>query len=301
MADRNGLSDPFEALRALSPSDEVAPDPAFTERLLARVERALALPKGVVVTPSSLEIEEQLAAGQDVPARSGDVAYVSLQVPDADRAAAFYSHVLGWTVGEPEAAGRARHVDHVRPSHGIFGGVAEPTLFICYLVADLEHALEAVVASGGTHGAPEDRPWGLTADCTDNQEMAFALYTPPAGQWPGRGPLNGERHGDVSYITMQVKDSALARAFYSAVLGWTFQPGQAEDGWGPEDVSVMMGLSGGHETMTCSPMYRVDDIETAVARVRELGGTATDIEERPYGLSSECRDDQGTHFWLGQH
>jgi predicted enzyme related to lactoylglutathione lyase len=48
-------------------------------------------------------------------------------------------------------------------------------------------------------------------------------------------------------------------------------------------------------------MYRVDDIEEAVAQVRAHGGTATDPEVQPYGITSECVDDQGTEFYLGQH
>ena len=35
--------------------------------------------------------------GAAVPIRHGDVGYVSVWTPDADRAAAFYGHVLGWT------------------------------------------------------------------------------------------------------------------------------------------------------------------------------------------------------------
>jgi predicted enzyme related to lactoylglutathione lyase len=48
-------------------------------------------------------------------------------------------------------------------------------------------------------------------------------------------------------------------------------------------------------------MYRVDDIHAAVERVRAEGGSATDPERQPYGLSSTCVDDQGTRFYLGQH
>jgi uncharacterized protein len=48
-------------------------------------------------------------------------------------------------------------------------------------------------------------------------------------------------------------------------------------------------------------MYRVDDIHAAVAEVRARGGRATDPEQQPYGLSAECADNQGTHFYLGQH
>ena len=35
--------------------------------------------------------------GAAVPIQHGDVGYVSVWTPDADRAAAFYGHVLGWT------------------------------------------------------------------------------------------------------------------------------------------------------------------------------------------------------------
>jgi predicted enzyme related to lactoylglutathione lyase len=45
---------------------------------------------------------------------------------------------------------------------------------------------------------------------------------------------------------------------------------------------------------------RVDDIARAVASVRGHGGTATDLEQQPYGLMSDCTDDQGASFYLGQ-
>jgi predicted enzyme related to lactoylglutathione lyase len=46
-------------------------------------------------------------------------------------------------------------------------------------------------------------------------------------------------------------------------------------------------------------MYRVDDVDAAVQRVRAAGGTATDAETQPYGRTSECTDDQGSFFYLG--
>ena len=45
-------------------------------------------------------------------------------------------------------------------------------------------------------------------------------------------------------------------------------------------------------------MYHVADIAAAVAKVRELGGTATEPELMPYGWSADCTDDQGMGFWL---
>jgi predicted enzyme related to lactoylglutathione lyase len=48
------------------------------------------------------------------------------------------------------------------------------------------------------------------------------------------------------------------------------------------------------------PSYYVGDIASAVERVRAAGGTATDPERHPYGVSSECVDDEGTRFHLGE-
>jgi predicted enzyme related to lactoylglutathione lyase len=76
--------------------------------------------------------------------------------------------------------------------------------------------------------------------------------------------------------------------------------GRVEDGWGVEDIVPMTGMQGGHEQPTAVPMYRVDDIDAAVERVRAAGGTATDPQRQPYGTTSECTDDQGTRFHLGQ-
>ena len=45
----------------------------------------------------------------------------------------------------------------------------------------------------------------------------------------------------------------------------------------------------------------VEDIDAAVSRVRQAGGTV--IEEpsvQPYGKSALCTDDQGTRFYLGE-
>ncbi len=62
----------------------------------------------------------------------------------------------------------------------------------------------------------------------------------------------------------------------------------------------MVGIAGGRPKACCVPMYQVDDIHSAVARVRAAGGTATEPEQQPYGVTAEAVDDQGTRFYLGQ-
>ena len=73
-----------------------------------------------------------------------------------------------------------------------------------------------------------------------------------------------------------------------------------DDGWQVLDVVPMVGLSGGHERNTTVSMYSVADIETTVEEVRRSGGTATDPETQPYGITAACTDDQGTRFYVGQ-
>jgi predicted enzyme related to lactoylglutathione lyase len=44
--------------------------------------------------------------------------------------------------------------------------------------------------------------------------------------------------------------------------------------------------------------FMVDDLEAAVARVRELGGEADEPQPTEGGRFSSCRDDQGARFGI---
>lgn len=228
--------------------------------------------------------------------RHGDVGYVSLWVPDADRAKRFYAAVLGWTF-----AGGGTIVEGATPSTGILGNQPSSTLFCCYAVDDVADAVERIRAAGGDAAEPRREPYGLVADCTDDLGTRFAVYEQPSDQIGERPPANGRRSGDLSYLTLQVTDAQRAKTFYGDVLGWRFSPGHVADGWQVEDTAPMIGLWGGGTQATGVPMWRVNDIAAALERVRALGGTATDAERQPYGLSSECVDDQGSRFYLGEH
>ncbi len=234
------------------------------------------------------------------PWHQGDVGYVSVQTPDVQRARAFYGAVLGWQFEEGEP-GRSHRVVGQSMAIGIFG--AERTdLFCCYAVGDVDAAAARVRAAGGTAEAPAETPYGRISDCVDPEGRPFAVFTPPENDTHQRPPLNGTLNGDPSYLTFFVRDSAVAREFYSAVLGWEFRAGQIEDGWEvTSDIAPMVGFGGGNPDPIVVPMWRVDDIADAVAKVRAAGGTATDPEQQPYGVTSECVDDQGMRFFLGQH
>jgi predicted enzyme related to lactoylglutathione lyase len=47
-------------------------------------------------------------------------------------------------------------------------------------------------------------------------------------------------------------------------------------------------------------MWTVTDIDTAVVRVIEAGGSVIEAPSRqPYGMMAHCADDQGARFYLG--
>ena len=306
------MTDPLAALRA--PAVRIDPDPSFAARLRDRLNRAFDLPKGVTVSDlttlattfpavaagaSAVTPSLAVVGARQAGPRHGDIGYASLWVPNVERAAAFYSTVLGWHYGAGSGPG-GRQVEGQSLHHGLWGGEPRSTLFLCFAVDDVDAAIARVRAAGGTAEEPAVAPYGRVAGCVDDQGVRFAVYLPPGGPAPGGAPApNGTRQGDLAYVTMEVVSSARARAFYSSVLGWQFTPGRVDDGWQVQGTVPMVGLHGGDARATTVPMYRVDDIEAAVARVRTAGGRATDPERQPYGTTSECTDDQGTRFYLG--
>jgi predicted enzyme related to lactoylglutathione lyase len=230
-----------------------------------------------------------------VPAiRHGDIGYVSVWAPDADRAAVFYGHVLGWT-HDPES----HRVTNTELPTGISAADGAPTLFCCYAVDDVRATRVAITEAGGAPGEIRDTDYGLLLDATDPQGAAFAVYQPVGGQ--KRPELNGSGPGELSYVTYEVPDSAAFRDFYGRVLGWTFEPGRVADGWQIQATQPMAGAAGGNKLPITVPMWTVADIDSAVARVREAGGTVlAEPSRQPYGISAECTDDQGARFYLGQ-
>ena len=232
--------------------------------------------------------------GAPTPIQHGDVGYVSVWTPDAERAAAFYGHVLGW-IYDPQT----HQVTNTEQPIGLFSTADRRTLFCCYAVIDLAGARESIVDGGGTVDDVRPFNFGTVLDATDPQGNEFAVFQPTPGR--PRPKLNGGGPGELSYITYQVPDSAAFKAFYSRVLFWTFEAGRIEDGWQVSRTHPMAGVAGGIGTPATVPMWTVEDIETAVARVREAGGSVIDEPSlQSYGKSAQCTDDQGTRFYLGE-
>ena len=232
--------------------------------------------------------------GAVVPIQHGDVGYVSVWTPDADRAATFYRQVLGWEV-DPDT----HQVTNTKQRIGIFSVDSSQGMLCCYAVTDLDGARRSILDGGGTAGETQDFDFGSVLDATDPSGTAFAVFAPAAGT--PRPELNGTGPGELSYITYEVADSSAFRAFYSGLLFWSFEPGRVDDGWQIQHTHPMAGIAGGATQSVTVPMWTVADIDDAVARVREAGGSVIDEPSaQSYGRSAQCTDDQGVRFYLGE-
>ena len=108
-------------------------------------------------------------------AHHGDVAYITLGVPDLASAQAFYGAVLGWTFSAGRS-GQGGQTNSVTPMTGIWGGGDWTGARLAYRVDDIAAAVEQVAALGGTTGPVERRPYGLACDdCVDDQGSPFML------------------------------------------------------------------------------------------------------------------------------
>ncbi len=118
--------------------------------------------------------------------RPGDIGYLSLHTPDVRLAAAFYGHVLGWSVDDDGQV--TNTVERIALSRG------EGTLRCYYAVTDIEAARTAIIAAGGRAEGLRRFALGESMDATDPDGNPFAVYVPESAQ--RRPALNGAGAGN---------------------------------------------------------------------------------------------------------
>ena len=106
----------------------------------------------------------------------------------------------------------------------------------------------------------------------------------------------------LGYLTVDTPDIARARAFYSALFGWTFDEASS----GPTyahvaDSDPPFGFTKVERAGQFPHLYfRVEDIDALCKRVTELGGKAAIPADSATGRSAVVSDDQGVSFSLWQ-
>ena len=111
--------------------------------------------------------------------------------------------------------------------------------------------------------------------------------------------------GQIVHLEIPADDTEKSREFWGSLFGWQFQafPGPAEyhmaqigDQSGVAVTNMEPGKRG------TRPYFNVDDINAGAARVKELGGEASEAMAVPsMGWFSTCTDPHGNEFGLWQN
>jgi predicted enzyme related to lactoylglutathione lyase len=113
--------------------------------------------------------------------------------------------------------------------------------------------------------------------------------------------------GEPAFFELGVDNVERGRAFYEALFGWRFEPGPSGQGFAIGTPTIPGGMHGGDRGAVPYLFIAVDDIDTALAKVRELGGTVEEMDvegdeasQARFGRFKLCKDDQGSAFGLHQ-
>lgn len=102
----------------------------------------------------------------------------------------------------------------------------------------------------------------------------------------------------VVWFELPAADTDRARDFYARLFGWSFERFGGED-YHTTDVAGGAVYRANGDEKGLLAYFGVDDIDAAMARVRELGGEAGEKQEVPgVGQYAHCSDLDGNRFGL---
>jgi hypothetical protein len=108
--------------------------------------------------------------------------------------------------------------------------------------------------------------------------------------------------GQMVHVEMPAGDPGAAREFWGSLFGWQFEayPGPTE--YHMTRLSESQGAAvSGDDRRGLRVYFDVDDINSATARVSELGGEGGEAAPVPgMGWFAVCKDNQGNDFGLWQ-
>lgn len=229
-----------------------------------------------------------------MPVAEGTPVWFELNAGDPDAAQAFYEAVAGWRITPspmPEHGGYRIGAADGRPVAGIRRTMPEapglPGWAVYLATRDVDAAAARVVELGGRiRFGPVDIPHvGRFAMVSDPQYVVFALMAatdPGESRAFGPVPLGTQRTvGHGVWVELATPDPAGAFAFYGALFGWEKLGAMPMGGMGEYAFIGRGDLRPGavmSSAATGAPArwnwyIHVADIDAALARVRETGGT----------------------------
>ena len=323
--------DPMDDLRRVD--QPVAPRREFTAELRARIERELGpIPPGGAM--STTTADPATAPAPDTHLRT---ITPYLAVSDARAAMAWYQDIFGATLASEPIVMPDGRVGHVELRIGnavimmadefadidVLGPTSRGGTTVSFVIdvpdVDTTYA-RAVAAGAASERPPTDQFYGARAGwLSDPWGHRWSISTPLAAVPGGLAerhlgttdipdvdlgsraePAAAAEVANLGYFTIGVPDVERAATFYSAVFGWDPVGGSTDDGRHVGNIDPPGGLHGGEPGPSVTVYFRVTDIQAAVARVRALGGDASEPQLFASGWNAGCHDDQGVAFDLWQ-
>lgn len=104
---------------------------------------------------------------------------------------------------------------------------------------------------------------------------------------------------ELYYTTITVPDLERGQRFFNALFGWKFNPTHTDRDrhYSNVETTVAMGMNDDPDTVNL--WFVADDLDDAIAKVIEMGGTVEEVdgENGDYVIAT---DDQGARFGLGK-
>ena len=227
-----------------------------------------------------------------------------LHTRDLQRAAAFYSALVGWTIKDVSGATNHRLLQFDGRTVASLHEIAEGSdLWVPYVsVESVERATIDALALGATRVASQDVP-GVARLVTlrDPEDAIFGLWQPA----PHKGAELAEEVGSLWWIEVLSNDAAGAQGFYERLFGWasvetSFEPfdryfvfkrGDVQEG-GIRPIGQDWEVS-----PRWNPIFAVTDCDATSERGKALGGSTVFVHTVPKaGRIGSLNDPGGALF-----
>jgi uncharacterized protein len=251
---------------------------------------------------------------RDKPWPQGTPNWVDLGTTDRKAAWEFYQHVFAWTIEDSGDVGEAFGHYGTAMQHGLpVAGLGElppgspmPPAWTTYIaVDDVDAIARAITAAGGTLLAPamEVGEEGRMAIAQDPTGGVFGIWQ--AGRHIGANVVN--EPNTLCWNELQTRDPQRARAFYTAVFGWShervgggtdYTVAHLEDGdEGVGGIGEMDPSLGPDVPPFWLAYFAVPDADQAAGQSHALGATVLSGPfDSPYGRMAVITDPRGAVF-----
>jgi predicted enzyme related to lactoylglutathione lyase len=235
----------------------------------------------------------------------GLITWTDISLSDPASGSTFYSELFGWDAQDQFAPDGSyiytmfskggQSVAGLGPQPAEMAESGIPPMWNTYVNVDnVDDTIAQWIAAGGSVMVPamDVMTAGRMAFVADPEGAVLALWQ--AGDHVGGEVFN--EHGALTWNELNTRDSAAAREFYGAALGWEFEKFGGDEApmeyWLIRVPGKVPGapladdeLSGGFLTMDENwpadlpahwmVYFHVDDTDAAVAKLEELGGTVS--------------------------